>query len=338
MREIEILAKSEAEARTIAGEKTGIADEFLELTEEYEPDEQDLKDYAEKNNLEVEPSPDDLTLYVYTVAFAWYMKTAEEWTQGMIERFAPDSTATAIRLKNTIIVRLNVPESSILIGRKGATLDSLQHVVIRVLLTKDEKFPDVMLDVERYREKKLLRLEREAMRAADKALRSGRRQPLAPMSPAERKFIHKILKDVEGVRTESRGEDFKRHIVVESIAGPTGPRPAGNRRPQGQGPGGPRQGQSQGQGGNRAGGQGGPRKGNAAGGITEEQRQLLYGSKMSDIDPDEETNFDDLLQESRPSLLAAFGVSDDDDEGEFEGDDFADLEDDDDEDDVNGNR
>jgi predicted RNA-binding protein Jag len=270
MNEIEVLAPSPEAAKEKISREEGIDQEFLEVIEEYEPDEIDLKEYVEENKLEAAPSKDEISLYVVSVAFSYYVKKAQEWTQGLIERFAPGATAEAIRFRHLIIIRLNVPESSILIGKQGATLDALQHVVVRALLTHDESFPDIMLDVERYREKKLIRLEKEAKRAADKALRSGRKIPLTPMSPAERKFIHNTIKDIEGVRTESRGKDRARHIVVES----TNPRPR-----HGGGGGHDRQHGGQHGGGGRGGRSmpGRPNKKQPQGPLTEEQRQMLYG-------------------------------------------------------------
>ncbi|MBI1293261.1 hypothetical protein GC173_18810 [bacterium] len=258
MLEVEVIAKDLATAMARAAEKTEVAAENLELIEEYEPDEVDLADYVKENNLTEAPSAQEVTLYVIRVSFNHYLKEAQEWTQGLIERFAPGSTAEAVRFRNIIILRLNVPEASILIGKMGATLDALQHVVVRALLTVDDKFPDVMLDVEGYREKKLQRLEKEAIRSADKANRIGRRIPLAPMSPAERKFVHNLLKENGKVKTESRGEGDKRHIVIE----PLNPRPQAPRREGGFG-GGNRGGNPGG--GNRGGGFGGNRGGSGGG-------------------------------------------------------------------------
>ncbi|HMZ51521.1 MAG TPA: R3H domain-containing nucleic acid-binding protein, partial [Candidatus Sumerlaeota bacterium] len=203
----------------------------LEVLEEYEPDTQDLEDFQKAENLPELPKSDEVTLYLVRIAFAHYVKRAQEFTQGLIERFAPGSKAEAIRFRNLIIIRLDVPEASILIGKQGATLDALQHVVVRCLLTEDEDFPDVMLDIENYREKKLVRLEREARLAADRATRTGRKVPLSPMSPAERKFIHNCLKEMEGIRTESRGEDRgrERHVRRGRRGQESDRRPAGQR-------------------------------------------------------------------------------------------------------------
>ncbi len=328
MHQQELLARSQQDAITRAAKLLEVPETDLEVLEEYEPDEIDLKTFQEAEALPELPKADEVTLYLVRIAFQHYITRAQEFTQGLIERFAPGSKAEAVRFRNIIIVRLEVPEASILIGKQGATLDALQHVVVRCLLTEDEDFPDTMLDIERYREKKLMRLEREARSAADRAARTGRKVPLSPMSPAERKFVHNCLKEVEGIRTESRGEDRGRHIVVESTN--PAPRGGGNRSGGNRAGGGNFRG-GQG-GGNRAGGnrerdgnradRGGNRQGggNRGGGnrdgnrapagpkpprtynITDEQRSLLYGN----IETGGTTDFKDAELEERQSLLPEY--------------------------------
>ena len=292
MQEMEILARNEEEARTRAAGQSGVPAEFLDVIEEYEPDEIDLKTFKKQEGLEEPPSRDEITLYVFRAAFEHYRLAAETWVGGLIERFAPGSTATASRFRNIIVVQLEVPDPSILIGKQGATLDALQHVTVRALLTIDPDFPDIMLDVERYRERKLVRLEKEARRASDRALRNGRKVPLSPMSPAERKFVHNCLKGVEGIETESEGEGRDRRVIVKvtnrggARRGRGGGRgPGGGKKPHPQyGPHPPDERQQ------------GPQ-------ITDEQRQLLYGN-VDDGDADVE--FEDEELEDRSSLLPEY--------------------------------
>lgn len=298
MKELEIMARNEEEASERAASQSAIAPEFLELIEEYEPDELDCKTFAEQEGLQSLPDPAEYTLYVFRVAFEHYRIAAEEWVSGLIEKFAPGSSATAVRFRDIIILQLEVPDPSILIGKQGATLDSLQHVTVRALLTMDPDFPDIMLDVERYREKKLVRLEKEARRAADRALRNNRKISLSPMSPAERKFIHNSLKDVEGIETESEGEGRDRHVVVKSL-----------RRGGGGGRGGSRGRQPHPQYGNNP----PPREEDGEPRITEEQRQLLYGAAQGDGDDDA---FEDQELEDRSSILPQYQEEGDESAGD----------------------
>ncbi len=117
------------------------------------------------------------------------------------------------------------------------------------------------------------------------------------MSPAERKFIHKTLKDIGGIKTESRGQDKGRHVVVE----PTNPRPGGARG------GGGGRGRGRAGGGQQGGGyEGVPgRKGGARAPVTEEQRQLLYG-RLQAAKEEAEGDFEDHEIEERSSLLPEY--------------------------------
>ncbi len=297
MREIEIVAKTRAKGLEKAEKRLEIDKDHLEIIEEYEPDEIDLKQHQEEEGLDAPLSPEEATLFVIRVGFSHYTRLAEEWTNGLMERFAPGASARAERFRNIIIIRLQVPETSILIGKKGATLDALQHVVVRALLTEDESFPDVMLDVEGYRERKLVRLEKEARQAADKAARTGRRIPLSPMSPAERKFIHNLLKDSTEVKTESRGQDRSRHILIEplktSYRGGGGNKRGGGKKSHG----------------------GVLPRGKHQAEITEEQRQLLYG-KAKAAEEEEYEAAQDALGEEGHSILPEYIPPDESEEDE----------------------
>ncbi|KAA3642154.1 MAG: hypothetical protein DWQ07_24215 [Chloroflexi bacterium] len=72
----------------------------------------------------------------------------------------------------------------------------------------------LIVDVEGYRMRRERSLRQMAQKMARQAVRSGRRQSLEPMSPAERRIIHIELRDNEDVYTESEGEDPRRKVVI----------------------------------------------------------------------------------------------------------------------------
>ncbi len=290
----EVVARSPEQAIEKAAKNNNIDPEFLEIIEEYEPDELDLETLTkEESEAGVENAEGEPVLYIVQVSFRHYMNVAEEFVREVLNRFSPGWAVEASRFRDRVVLRLDHEDPSILIGKRGATLDALQHLVFRCLLNQNGTFPDVMLDVERYREKKLVRLEKEAKRAADRALRSRRRVPLSPMSKGERKFIHHILKDFEGIKTKSFGEDPKRHIVVEPVGGVKDDRQRGGKP--------------------RGGGKSGPRRGGKFNGnqqddlpaITAEQRAMLYEGLPNITEEEEEAayaedaklNSDDLIEE-----------------------------------------
>ncbi len=150
----------------------------------------------------------------------FWARQAGDWVQGMVRHFSmPVEVRTRI-VGTQVFVQLSSPQSSIFIGKQGYTLDALQHIVTRALTTRWPRFPEVVVDVEGYREKKLNRLAQNARQAAIRALRTGRPQDLEPMTASERKFVHNSLRGIRGVRTASHGREPDRHIVIEPLAGP----------------------------------------------------------------------------------------------------------------------
>jgi len=114
------------------------------------------------------------------------------------------------------IVKLNIraPESALLIGRNGQTLEAFQHMVNRMSTRAGVDAPYVTLDIEDYRERRLARLERIARRGARQALESKEEVELEDMSPADRKIVHMTLRSMPAVKTFSRGDEGARHVVI----------------------------------------------------------------------------------------------------------------------------
>jgi spoIIIJ-associated protein len=101
-----------------------------------------------------------------------------------------------------------------LIGRKGERLSALQHLVNLMLSRRMGEWTRVLVDVEDYRGRRERQLEEVARRAADRVLKTGTMLQLEPMSALERRWIHLALRDVEGVTTQSIGEEPMRRVVV----------------------------------------------------------------------------------------------------------------------------
>lgn len=111
---------------------------------------------------------------------------------------------------------LNCAESDggLLIGRHGATLDSLQYLTLRVLQAEGQARMRITLDVAGYRTRREKTLKQLASNAADKVLDEGRSFHFEPMSAMERRVVHMAIVEVEGLATESEGEGRRRHVVV----------------------------------------------------------------------------------------------------------------------------
>jgi spoIIIJ-associated protein len=101
-----------------------------------------------------------------------------------------------------------------LIGRKGERLSALQHLVNLMLSRKMGTWTRVLVDVEDYRGRRERQLVEVATRAAERVNETGQMLQLEPMSALERRWVHLALRDVDGITTQSIGEEPMRRVVV----------------------------------------------------------------------------------------------------------------------------
>ncbi|MEX2144181.1 MAG: RNA-binding cell elongation regulator Jag/EloR [Anaerolineales bacterium] len=113
-----------------------------------------------------------------------------------------------------VLVDITGGDLSILIGRNAETLNALQ-LVTRLIVGKEiGHAAHIVIDVENYRQRREDSLRQLAVRMAEQALSTGRRQSLEPMSPAERRIVHIALRENDAVSTESSGEEPRRKVVI----------------------------------------------------------------------------------------------------------------------------
>lgn len=105
-------------------------------------------------------------------------------------------------------------DGGLLIGRHGATLDSLQYLTLRVLQAEGFERMRITLDVAGYRTRREKTLKQLAQSVAAKVLDTGRAYHFEPMSAMERRVVHMTIVEIDGLATESEGEGRRRHVVV----------------------------------------------------------------------------------------------------------------------------
>ena len=119
-----------------------------------------------------------------------------------------------------IQLSLSGSDSGMIIGRRGQTLDALEHLVNRVVFRDDtDHGVRVSLDVEGYRQRRQESLEQLALRLAAKARVTGRLVTLNPMSARDRRIVHLTLQSDPSVNTRSEGEGHYRKLVIVPTAG-----------------------------------------------------------------------------------------------------------------------
>ena len=101
-----------------------------------------------------------------------------------------------------------------LIGRRGETLSSLQHIVRLICSRRLERRANIIVDAGGYKTGRSNRLRGLAQRMAKQAVQQGRTITLEPMHPNERRIIHLTLRGREDVMTRSIGEGRGRKVTI----------------------------------------------------------------------------------------------------------------------------
>lgn len=111
-------------------------------------------------------------------------------------------------------VNLSGSNMGAVIGRRGETLDAIQHLTNYAVNRGSDKHMHISVDAESYRAKREESLVRLAEKMAAKAIKYKRSMALEPMNSYERHVIHTALQDYEGVTTSSTGTEPNRCVVV----------------------------------------------------------------------------------------------------------------------------
>jgi spoIIIJ-associated protein len=101
-----------------------------------------------------------------------------------------------------------------LVGPGGATLDALQELTRLAVHRETGVRTRLMLDVGGHRARRRAELTEQGTAAAHRVLDSGESERLAAMTPFERKIVHDAVAAVDGVVTESEGEEPNRRVVI----------------------------------------------------------------------------------------------------------------------------
>ena len=110
--------------------------------------------------------------------------------------------------------RLLGDDVGLFIGRRGQTIEAVQHLAQRIVFPGGPSPVRISIDADGYRERRAEVLRAEADDAAEESLRSGRPVELDAMPPSERRIVHEYLRDRGGVETHSEGDEPERYLVV----------------------------------------------------------------------------------------------------------------------------
>jgi len=142
----------------------------------------------------------------------------EVFIKGLLEKMGSDAVPHAWKEnENTYKVDLVGDDLGYLIGRRGDTLDAIQHLANYTVGRNTEGHIRINVDAEAYREKREDSLRRYARKKAQQVLKARRRTTLEPMNAYERHVIHAALQDMENITTHSTGTEPNRRVVIEYV-------------------------------------------------------------------------------------------------------------------------
>lgn len=196
-----------------AGEYVG-DDEGEDLDEEGEGDEE----YADIDLTTTAPLrfvlPEDASIEEMAVA-ALQAILAHMGVRASVEVVEVDAETETDEEPITLNIHSDDPATlSLLIGKRGETLSSLQLLVSLIVAKQAGTRERIIVDAESYRERRENNLRAMAERIAQQVRRSGHPIMLEPLPPSERRIIHMALAESGDISTESTGEGDQRRVVV----------------------------------------------------------------------------------------------------------------------------
>lgn len=144
------------------------------------------------------------------------IRYAKKYIEDLLSFFGLNTDVYATTEDHEVI-ELDVPSTHLngfLIGSRGDTLRSLQQIIGSALKQQNFSHTRVNIDIAGYKKQRADRLAKQAEAWFKEVKSSGQPKELEPMSPADRRIIHKVASDW-GIETESVGEGRDRHIVLK---------------------------------------------------------------------------------------------------------------------------
>ena len=142
----------------------------------------------------------------------------ETFLKGLLEHMGSQAVPHAVKGEdNTYRVELVGEDLGFLIGRRGDTLDAIQHLCNYSINRDVEGHVRINVDAEDYRAKREESLRKYARKKAQQVLKVRRRTTLEPMNAYERHVIHATLQEMDNITTHSTGTEPNRRVVIEYV-------------------------------------------------------------------------------------------------------------------------
>ncbi len=143
-----------------------------------------------------------------------HIKTGHEILKKILNAITVDS-GTEIRIQGKdVCFDIDCPTPAVIIGKKGQTLDAIQHIIEKTVNKNNDGKYNIKVDVCGYLDKRHSKLRGLAEKIAEKSKALGKPLSLGQMSANDRRVIHLALKNDSDIKTHSVGEGFIKKIVI----------------------------------------------------------------------------------------------------------------------------
>ena len=143
-------------------------------------------------------------------------RVGAEFLEGLLDSFNLEATVTSsVVSEGHTEFKISGADLGVLIGPKALTLAAIQDLLRTIVhygIPTDSG--RILLDISGYRERRRVALENFARQVAAQVVESGEVRSMEAMSPADRKIVHDAINGVEGVRSNSEGEEPNRRVVL----------------------------------------------------------------------------------------------------------------------------
>ncbi len=140
--------------------------------------------------------------------------TPEGVLKNLLNEMGIESDIKSRISDGNIYLTIETPNAGLLIGRRGRTLDAIQHIINCIVNRSSLVKRRVIVDAEQYRERREEILTDLALKLGSKAKATGQEVVVEPMSPQDRRIIHMALQDDDEITTFSRGEGSFRNVII----------------------------------------------------------------------------------------------------------------------------
>jgi spoIIIJ-associated protein len=230
MRSIEISARTVAEATRLALEQLGVDEDEVVIAVLQNGDEENealVRVSIQDDDAEVAEEPArPATSSRPPLDPQKVGAHARQLLEGILERMGLEAYVTVQHQtspgpdgepqQSTMLYVEGLDEETVglMIGRRGETLRSLQFLLNTLVQRTSGRWPQLVVDVGNYRQRRQESLESLARRMAEQVRTTRRPMPLEPMQSYDRRIIHMVLRDDATVYTESTGEGENRRIII----------------------------------------------------------------------------------------------------------------------------